>query len=42
MKGFTTAKEVWKCDVNYYKHLVNFCFEFLQELLMVEKFSIQA
>ena len=29
------VKEVWKCDLNYHKNLVNFCFEVLQELLIV-------
>ena len=34
-KEITTVKEVWICDLNYYKNLVKFCFDFLQELLMV-------
>ena len=32
-KEITTVKEVWICDPNYHKNSVNFCFEFLQELL---------
>ena len=34
-KEITTVKEVWICDLNYHKNLVKFCFDFLQELLMV-------
>ena len=33
-KEITTVK-VWICDLNYHKNLVKFCFDFLQELLMV-------
>jgi len=34
-KEVTTVKEIWICDPNYHEILVNFSFDFLQELSML-------